>query len=124
MFVLSMIAFFGVGLTAAVEAQASESFQSMEINSERFSVYEFGQGAHNSLIKKESVETVEPALWKKVRQEKEVLSFNVTLGVTYQGEMYDLSLGDVESSQLFDQTGYTSDNERPRYAFVGVSVGW
>lgn len=119
-----MIAFFGVGITTVVEAQANEKIENFEIINDRHAVYEFGNSLQRSLTQKESQAVEQKTLWKQVRREKDVLSLNVTLGVTYQGELYDLSLGDVKSSQLFDTTGYKSDNDRPRFAFVGISVDW
>ena len=101
MMILSMIAFIGVGLTTVVEAQADE------VNS-----------VHHYADNQSMSET-----WLLPETRKSRVSLLVALGVSYQGETYDLSLGNVQVNTI-DATEYRWDYEKPRYALFGVSVGW
>jgi hypothetical protein len=125
MFVLSILAVLGVGITTAVQAQASEEefigskmyqTEKYRINLDPAEAWSLAKMAFAEGVTRDEKDSWLPSY-------RETYSFNVQLGITFQGEPYDVSLGSakvyapVVSNELDESEGL-------RYGFVGVVLGW
>ena len=108
MLILSTIALLGVGITTAVQARAADELVNTQTY-EYSAVMEDGSQARQT--------------WLLPKPKGTGYSFHLALGVTYQGEPYGLSLGNAKVNSPIEQV-YKYDHEKPRYALVGIALGW
>jgi hypothetical protein len=125
MFVLSMLAVLGVGITTVVQAQASEEIVPSSLYvTDKYAINIDADDFKNSAktVSGKNAGVYENDSWL-VLSNREMYSFNVQLGVTLQGEPYDVNLG---AAKIAAPVVYNELDESRglRYGFVGVALGW
>ncbi len=120
MLVLCVIVVLGVSVTAAVQAKAAESASMMEQSYFDRELVTF-DAATSEQTKMVDWPVDEPTPWHGSMLGGPV-TVNIQLGITYQGEAYDLSMGSARENNML--AGDDDSRGGFRYGFVGIAFGW
>ncbi len=120
MLVLCVIVVLGVSVTAAVQAKAAENVSMMERSHFDRELVSFGTTiSEQPMVVDWPVEGA--VLWHDAMVDGP-FTVNIRLGITYQGEAYDLSMGKAKENNML--AGDDDSRGGFRYGFVGIAFGW